>query len=272
MLRITDQNWQYYKEKHANSGVLPRYLRYGSREAVANKMIPFQDTPIKLIPRDEWKERIAEANEKRTMPYHWFLDNKVPAKSQNGFNYCWAYGCAAAIEHRQMLQGKPYCRLGANGLGRIVRWKNVGNYLSDAIRGSREFGIPSAEFVDDSSIKPRTFKDGWEEDALNHRSDEWIDTDYRSEDEMVDQCVSLYLQSFGTYNAFNWWSHALFGIGVKWDERERYNLVWLQWNSYNDGLIEMTGRRAVPDESYALGSATFYGKPSVANEIIGSAA
>ena len=59
------------------------------------------------------------------------------------------------------------------------------------------------------------------------------------------------------YEAFNYLGHAMAGMGVVWDEAQKYNLRWQVWNSYGDGLIEMVGSKGVPDEAYAPRLSTY---------------
>jgi hypothetical protein len=163
------------------------------------------------------------------------------------------------------LQGQPFRRLAPATLGWLVGWKNRGNYLTSAIEGARERGISSSVFARDGTTDQRTFKAGWEKDALQNRPLEWFDTigvdsRRRNEREQVQHCVSLLLEPGGgspLYSALRWWNHSLDVVGLQWDERETYGLVWQYWNSHGDGLIELTGSRGVPDEAYAPRVATF---------------
>jgi len=221
---ITDQNW---REAPRQYGILPRYLAYGSPEARASGMTPFADN--------------------------------LDAFSQGATKYCWAYGLAMCLEALRPMENQAYRRLGPASLGRIVGWKNRGNYLSSAIRGAMERGIARADLVPDGTLSPRNFGDGWQDDALNHKPHEFTDTDRSSEKFMAQQCASLLVAGLPLYLAFNWWGHAIAGMGVEWDEREKHNLRWVNWNSHGDGRIEMTGSPGVPSEAYAVRTTTVAG-------------
>ncbi len=253
--RITDENWQGVKQEF---GVLPRFVRYGSKEATDRGMVPILDFPDLLIPEDEWKERIAEAHEKKTMPVYHLQNAGARPHDQNGYGYCWNFGAALAGEAARLTEGQSHCRLAGPSLGWLVDWRNRGYYLSETIKGAAERGIATTDYCPDGSFGPRGFRDGWEEDALRHKLTRWFDTNYSSEKAMVKQCVSLLLgPCVPGYIAHNWWGHALATVGVKWDESQRHNLIWQEWNSHADGLIELTGRRGVPDEFYGLSETTF---------------
>lgn len=239
-------------------GVLPRprELGYGTKAAIAAGMLPVEEYPDVLVPEDEWKERIQAAHAKKMMPIHRFEANDVKAKSQGSTNYCWAYGLGSALEDTQLLQAQPYCRLAPASLGWLVNWRNVGYYLSETIRGAATRGICSSKFAPDGVTHYHGFEPGWEEDGLKHCPREWFDTN-GNERQMAKMCVSLLLATVPLYIAYNWWGHALAMVGVLWDEREKYNLRWIGWNSHGDGRIELVGSRGVPDEAYGLRSSTF---------------
>ncbi len=251
---ITDGNWQDVRQEY---GVLPRFIAYGSDEALQRGMKPLGDYPDMLIPEDEWKERIAEANEKKTMPMHHFEAAGAPAKQQGSTNYCWAYGMTSTVEAMRLAEGQPWRRLAPATLGWLVNFRNAGYYLSETIRGASERGIASSDFAGDGTTNERSFKSGWKEDALRHKPSEWFDTDRSSEKLMVRHCVSLLLTGLPLYIAYNWWSHALMMAAVEWDESQRNNLKWIAWNSHGDGRIELTGSRGVPDEAYGTRSTVF---------------
>jgi len=250
---ITDKNWQQVTKEQ---GVLPRFLQYGSSEAMSQKIMPVGEQPDKLVPKDEWKERINEANRLRMFPIHYFETFGVEKKNQARTNFCWSYGLTSCVESVRLYENQLYRRLAPATLGWLVGWRNQGYWCSEAIKGAFNKGIASSEFAADGVYSSRGFKDGWMEDRKRHKPLEWFDTigvdnRRRDEEEQVAQCVSLLLTPSPLYIAYNWWSHALMMAGLEWDETAKYNLRWVAWNSHNDGRIELTGSRGVPDEAYA---------------------
>jgi len=251
---ITDKNWQDVPQE---CGLLPRYLAYGSADMASRRIIPVSDQPSILVPEDEWKERINEANEYRLFPIHHMEAANVPVKNQARTNFCWSYGIASCTEAHDLIQGQPYEKLAPATLGHLVKWRNQGYWCSEAIAGANKYGHATSKFADDGVYTNRNFKDGWQADALRHRPLEWWDTvgsRAGSEKEMVQQCVSLLLTPSPLYIAYNWWGHALMMAGLIWDEKEKYNLRWVAVNSHDDGRIELTGSRGVPDEGYGIRS------------------
>jgi len=249
---ISDTNWQVVPQEF---GVLPRFIDYGSPEAIKRGMLPVEEFPDVLIPESEWKERIAEAHEKKTMPIHHFEASSVPAKNQANTSFCWAYSMTSAVEVCRLHEAQPYRRLAPATLGWLVGWKNRGYYLSETIQGASERGIASSEFAPDGVYNTSTFKAGWEEDALRHKPSEWFDL--KAGGQMTNYAVSLLLAGVPLYVALNWWSHALDIAGVLWDESQLRNLRWIYWNSHGDGRIEIVGEKGIPDEAYGLRSTTF---------------
>lgn len=248
IIRIGDDNWREFLPE---DGILERTVPYGSPEARALGMVPIEDTLDVLIPWDDMKERIDEANRKRQMPIHHLEAANHAPHNQARTKYCWAYGITLCLEVLRLMENQPYRRLGPASMGWIVDWRDRGHYLSSAIKGMWERGVASAEFCKDGTTDRRTFKTGWEDDALNHKLHEWTDTDSSDDEHMAQQCASLLVAGLPLYEAFNWWKHALARVGVVWDTKERYNLRWIDWNSHGDGRIEMTGSRGIPDEAYA---------------------
>ena len=250
---ITDDNWSGVKRE---AGVLPRYLAYGSSAAICQGLLPVSEQPDLLVPPEQWKERIDEANAHRMFPIHRFEDAKVQPKHQSGFRYCWSFSLASVLEDVGLAQNLGYRRLSGTGLGHLVNWKNEGYWLTDALEGAKRFGIPGSESAPDDVRNPRHFQPGWQQDALRCRPLKWFDTigvDRRraDEEEQVHQCVSLLLPGKPGYAALNWWGHAVMYAGLMWDTAAAYNLRWVIWNSHGDGRMELTGSHGVPDEFYS---------------------
>jgi uncharacterized membrane protein YqaE (UPF0057 family) len=54
--------------------------------------------PFKVIPRSEWKDRIAEGHAKKTFPIYHQPRKKVPILSQKSLPYCWMYAVTGAVQ------------------------------------------------------------------------------------------------------------------------------------------------------------------------------
>jgi hypothetical protein len=74
---------------------------------------------------------------------------------------------------------------------------------------------------------------------------------------MIQHAISILWTGRPLYIAYNWWGHALECCGVRWDESVKYNIVWQIRNSHNEeDIIELTGDRGIPDESYCIRAST----------------
>jgi len=232
-------------------GALPRRSVYGEPEG----LVPFGEAyPDTLIQPADYKEVIAECEAERVFPlYHQYASWAPPGAewSQDGLNYCWAWGVAAALMDLRSREGRETVLLSPVSLGWTVGWRNTGNHLESAISGARQRGICSLEFTPEPhSLRPNRYKEGWEDDALNYRIGEVWDCDPRA---MLQHALTVLATGTPLYIAYNWWGHALECVAVRWDERQRDNVVWVIRNSHGeDDVIELTGSRGVPDEAYGL--------------------
>ena len=271
MIRITEQNWQTYCEKRLDEDgefqARPRRSIYGAPDTIYGYgLIPMADYPSKLIQPADYKDAIADAHAAKRFPmYHkrnsW--KKRMPRWNQNGLPYCWAWGaCGRWMTARgsENVEGdKPPIILAPNTLGWLVGWREKGFFLDATIKGMRERGAASIEFVPNiHSINPSSFKDGWEQDALLHRfSGDIYDTDMRSQSLRAQHCITLLCAGIDLYIAYNWWGHALGCSGLMWNDRTN-KVDWIDDNSHNeDDFIIVEGTRGIPDEAYGVPSTDF---------------
>jgi len=234
------------------TGALPRTLQYGTEPG----MIPFGEAyPDKLVDPKDYKEVIEHCHRERIFPMYHARTTWRPQGfrwNQNGLPYCWAWGSTGTFMNMLARSGLFKELLSPVSLGWTVGWRSRGNYLGDTIRAIQARGItPMSYTPDQHSRNPRTFKDGWEDAAMQNRLGEVWDSDPYN---IIQHAISqLSTGLSGGYVAYNWWGHALECVGVRWDESQRNNLVWVLSNSHNeDDFIELTGSRGVPDEYYTF--------------------
>lgn len=265
--RITDDNWTLHcRDQRDEDGLpcaRPRTVLYGSTDAMSSDygLVPMSDYPSQLIDPADYKDAIADAHARKRFPmYHskatW--KKKLARYNQNGLNYCWFWGICGAWMAKRGMEGldTDSTILAPNTGGWTVNWANKGNTLTDAIKAMRQRGAASVEFVPNiHSLNPRTFKEGWEDDALKHRlSTDIYDTDPRNRSKRIQHCVTLLCAGIPLYIAYLWWGHALQSVGLEWDD-QRNRLNWIDDNSHNeDDFIVIEGDRGVPDEAYGVPS------------------
>ncbi len=249
--------------EHGLEGFYSRNLEgkwvFGNKRCLAAGIKPIatvSEVP-NIIAEDDMKEVIELCHAREVFPtYHMKKLPWMERSSQNGLNYCWAWGIGNCFMGTRALQygWENSKEMAPVSLGWTVNWRNAGNYLGDAMEAMTTKGIaPMSYAKDQHGNSPRNFKDGWETAAHANTVKEWIDVDCRGGDMFtLRQLLTVLSTGRPAYIAHNWWSHALLICGLVWDPSKPFNVRIQHWNSHGDGLIELTGGRGVPDEAYAI--------------------
>ena len=255
-----DREWRNLRRNHLSrvgpAGLaLPRRTIYGHTEPW---MIPYgEQYPDHLIKPSDYKGVIQHCHERGMFPIYHQRNTWGPPGfhwDQDGLGFCWAWGVAAACMDCRAREGKPVPLLSPVTLGWLVGWQNQGNYLDDALRGVRERGIAEMAYTPAMhSLDYLGYKSGWEENGLQYRLEEVWDCNNFSDAAMIQHAITILATGTALYVGYYWWGHAVQCCGVKWDETEENNLVWLIRNSHNENdVIEMVGTRAVPDDAFGV--------------------
>jgi hypothetical protein len=224
----------------------------------AKGIIPFgEQFPDQLVDPSDYKAFITSCHDRQIFPvYHQHNTWAKPGFqwNQDGLPYCWTWGGTAAFMDLLAREERPVPLLSPVSMGYLVNWKDQGNYLESMITGLKDHGVCEARFTPDMlSRNPKTFLAGWEENAYLNRLKEAWDCDNSAPKTMIQHSISVLGTGSPIYIAYNWWGHALECCGVRWDETQVNNLVWLIRNSHNENdIIEMVGNKAVFDEAYAF--------------------
>jgi hypothetical protein len=249
------------KPEYGEPGFLARRSIYGQRSATDLGLAPIHDFPDVLVDVADFKAVILECNERQVFArYHQDKSGVFSSGwSQSRYNLCWAYCLAAATMGCRAVEGKPPVRLSPFSLGWLVDWRNRGYYIDKALAGAAERGIASEEFVPQYNLNPRSFKEGWEENALQHRPTGWWDTRRADgEVQMIRQCLSILKTGRPLPAGYNWWGHATEVVGMEWDETQLHGIVWVIRNSHDEpDVIRLAGERGIPDEAYGERSTSF---------------
>jgi len=241
-------------------GIEKRQVAYGSVEAARCGLTPFGDAVPDgdLIHPDDFKEVIELCHAKKLFPiYHiQALGEKMSPWNQNGLNYCWAWGITGGMmaQLAAMLGAENVPALAPVSLGWTVNWRNAGNYLTDAIQAATTKGVAPLELVDHQhSRSPSRYKTGWDRARLHFRLTETFDVNItRDEIYVLRQILTILATGTPGYMAHNWWMHALMDVAFRWNPNVRNKVEIGKYNSHNDGLIWMSGSRAIADEWYGL--------------------
>jgi hypothetical protein len=260
--RYDDANYhELIRESATEDGglqCLPRKSVYGATGLESRGYVPLTDFSGLVIPKADWKDVIADGHARKIFPmYHLQNAGVMETWNQGSYGFCWAYDTAAALMGARAAEGQPAVRLSPFSLGWLVNWRNRGFYVDKALEGARERGIATVESCPEYTLDTDRFRAGWQTEALKFRPLEWWDTNRSlGVESMISQALALLTTGRTCPGALRWWGHALPVVGMEWDESVANNIVWLWWNSHNDGIIEITGSRGVPDELYCVRAST----------------
>lgn len=256
-----DRDYALLRQLRPDPGIVevrPRVTRYGSPDAEAIGLEPIEAVPDVLVPEGEYAAVVSHAHEQQAFPIYHMYDSWAPPGykfNQNGLGYCWTWSGTGAVMTLRALEDKDFVPLAPVSMGYLVGWRNNGNYLESFIQGAREDGIcPAVNGEINSHKNSRSYWDQHDADRHLYRLDKVWDTNARAGDDvMIQHCLSILSYGRPLYCAWNWWGHAVLVVGMRWDETEYKNIVWLLRNSHNeDDVIELTGSRGVPDEAYGF--------------------
>lgn len=251
----TDKGTDYQRllEMHTapEPGYIPRETTYASAEALERGLTPIEAGLDSLIPANEFESRLAEAHAKQILPcYHqaksWRPDGF--RWDQSSTNYCWTWSGTGCLMTTRAVEGKPTVMLAPASMGYLVGWANRGNYLESYIKGAREQGVcPAQDGNWNTTNRSKSYWDGFADKRKLYRLKDVWDTDVRN---MTQHCVTGLCAGCSGYIAYDWWSHALELVGIRYVNGK---MEWDISNSHasdNGKLITLTGSRAVPSECF----------------------
>lgn len=250
---IDDTNYRQYADQTAERnggelGLLPRdYSKIPLGEMPYTS--PFAET-FAIIPEKEWESRI------KAMQGRFIKDlyTGTPAEDyQNGLRYCWSFSLSQAIKGARDVAGLPHVDLLAESLGRDVSWKNKGNYCGSAIECAAQYGFCDRSFSPKRfNLSPRTWKTGWEAEALNHRALEWWELGHVS---MRQEVVTALLLGFGVYAGINRFGHAVTFMELRIVDGKL--AAWTP-NTHGEGQDWLLKNDVwIPDEAYVIRTGTW---------------
>jgi hypothetical protein len=167
-------------------------------------------TEADLIPEEEWPDLIAQKDRERSWLDDMVEDLGIPCKDQNGLGYCHGYGPVTALEVMRAVGGFPYVDLSAESIaGRVTNWTNNGGDPEEDLSMLAKYGACPASFMDKpNSIRPKQWKAGWEEAALEYKAEEFVSG---IQDKMWQFAGTCALRNICTSPWYNWWGHCISG-------------------------------------------------------------
>lgn len=255
---INDATWRQHVDptahdglKRMRGGAWRRRTEYGAPLLVAARNILKPLDPLRLVPRSEWTERIAQKDREHS----WLEDivrDVIPCGDQGPTNYCHAFSIRDAMHAQRLVQNLRHEELSAMAIGGpITDWKNRGAWPEDDLQQTVKTGTCLASFQDSPySFKPNRWQDGWEKDCQNYQTDEWTDG-LLPRGKAFDALVSFALWGTPACIGFQWWAHAISGgYRVREERRGIYSVLnrnnW-GWRYGDNGFVWMQEGRGTPD-------------------------
>ncbi len=186
------------------TGCLPRISAFGELACAA----PLYEQ-VPLIPRSEWPDRI------RAKEGHWLYDfcvrENIPCLDQNPLNFCHAYSVVTAAMVQRAVQGHGKWSPAPESVGGpVTNWRDRGAAIESDMLQIAKAGCCDLSFLRaPHSLKPATWKTGWQAEALNHKVTEWWDCDLPGK--QFDAVVTCCLIDLCCAVGFAWWTHAISG-------------------------------------------------------------
>jgi hypothetical protein len=206
MFIIDDRNYRDVMKRSEDQGFATGLLPEPA-EFAAGKLPhapPFSES-FAVIPRAEWKDRI-KAREDRPLS-RIIRQAGIPTFSQGRTNWCWAHAATKMACACLATQGTGLVLAPESVAGPASGWRNAGGTLTQGLDQLRKGGACTRDFVlRANSVSPSAMREGWQENALLHRVDEYYSLIGSG---VWDQMVTAGLLGFAIACGVAWWSHAL---------------------------------------------------------------
>ncbi len=251
---IDDSNYKRYAD---DSSTKPM-RRYDGRNYAKHPFgsMPFGTMPFSTIPEREWKDRINEANAKKTFPIYHQLRMKVPILNQKQLPYCWMYAVTGAVQSVRACSGLPTVHLSATSAGAPGKnYREEGGWTGEAIGYAKEFGIASIATWPEAVVDRRYFRPS-RDDATQYNVGQWFELRPKT----IAEVVTCLLLGFPVCVGLLWWGHAVFYSGLAWDGGVKFitdNSWGPDWE--NEGRTVLDVSKANPDEANCITSPLMHG-------------
>ena len=275
-------------------GAVPR--DWTTHPAGCYRSAPHTAVDIPLVPADQVQQRWADAEAAgatlEALRETGAFGRRIPSRDQNGKGYCWAHSSTTAMLCVRAAMRQPYADLSAYAVACVIKnYRDEGGWGAQSLDFIAERGVPTAEFWPQQSMsRANDNARTWANAALHKMTEGWVDSAAPQYDRNLAwaQIQTLYVSLQPVVSDFNWWSHSVCGIGLRFGAQYRratrggsgkllqlheFDRAWatdhpvtagagnLIWNSWGDGWSKngtgvLTGSKAIPDGSVAPRAAT----------------
>lgn len=187
-------------------------------------------TQVKLIPRSEWRERIAAmtANKSRLSDVRNVgnYGQRIPSLDQNDprymntnkprWGYCWFHSVTGAVILNRAVMNQPYVALSAfGGAYTMKNGRDEGAWGALALDFIKEHGVPPESMWPRFEQRMRSPDDQCWTEAKKYRiTDGWEELQAAVYDRNMtfDQVMTMLMMRIPVVTDFNWWGHSVLSI------------------------------------------------------------
>lgn len=198
----------------------------------------------------EWHERIQEMERTKTRLSDLLLSCNIPAKDQDGTNYCWGNGLITAVETIRCVMNQPYVALSAASVcAPIKHYRNRGGSGIQALQFITELGICPESLWPNSleGINRRLDNHESRQERQKYKITEWCDILPRNKQ----QVMNCLLRKIPVPAGYNFWGHLVCLIDpviYKGDIGFRFRNSWKSsWGYHGFGILAPSV--CVPDDA-----------------------
>jgi hypothetical protein len=224
---------------------------------------------IKIIPREEWPERIAELKAKKArlsdIRKSALNGKPIPSLDQGSKGFCWTHSVTHGLIINRAKANMPYVPLSAYSVAcKIKNFRDEGGWGALALEFIEKNGImPQTLWPQGSMVRTNDRPENWKVAQDYKVTDSWADLTKSIYDRTItfDQTMSLLLAGTPVVLDLYWWGHSVLGLDPL-EVNSRLPLSSIDrwginiWNSWGDdwselGEGELHGSKAVPDGAVA---------------------